>query len=273
MDYTVATKYEPCTLLITVRSLKECVICLEVWDRDRAHTYFMDRIKPAYPGEVIPFQVQMPLSPRVACIRIYDEAIGNRDTGSETSFKVEKVSKTGLHQFLHALDLTHKLRVFIDFAQRFAFNAGVLPTNEPGQAYVSRDHNRMFKLFYLPILVEQKTGGESVTPARVELDTKEFEVSKKKFIDLTVPERMCILCHEYSHHHLNVDMKDELEADLNGLTIYLALGYPPIEAIETYYTTFMVADTDENAYHRLPHIENFIDGFHKEFYQNKNKAA
>ncbi len=273
MDYTVATKYEPCTLVITVRSLKSCVICLEVWDRDKPHTYFMDRIMPANAGEVIPFQVQMPLSPRVACIRIYDEATGNRDISVETSFKVEKISKTGLRQFLHALDLTHKLRVFIDFAQRFAFNAGVLPTNEPGEAYVSRDGDKMFKLLYQPILIDYKTGGESITPARVELGSKEFEVSKKKFIELTVPERMCILCHEYSHHHLNVDIEDELEADLNGLSIYLALGYPPIEAIETYFTTFMSADTDENAYYRLPHIENFIDSFHKEFYQHKNKAA
>lgn len=268
MYYTIATRYEPCTLLITVRSLKSCVLCLQVWDADRPHTYFMDRIKPAYPGEVIPFQVQMPVSPRVAYISIYDEAEGDRGA-SETSFRVEKISKTGLRQFLHALDLIHKLRVFIDFAQRFSFNAGTLPC----QAYESRDRERMFKLYYQPTLIDYKTGTESVTPARVELTTKEFEVSKKKFIDFTVPERMCILCHEYSHHHLNVRMKDELEADLNGLTIYLALGYPPIEAIETYYSTFMSADTDENAFHRLPHIENFIDGFYKEFYHIKHKAA
>lgn len=273
MDFVVATKYEPCTVLITVRSLKSCTLCLQVFDLDRGHTYFTDRIKPTYQGEIIPFQVQMPVSPRAVQVRIYDEAIGNLPNSQETAFRVEKVSVTGLRQFLHALDLTYNLRVFIDFAQRFAFNAGILPTNEPGYAYCSRDSEKMFKIHYLPTLVNYDTGQEHPTPARVDIYTKEFEISKKKFVDMTAPERMCVECHEYSHEYLNVDPANELEADLNGLTIYLALGYPPIEAIETYTSIFMTVPSDENAFHRLPAILDFIDGFYQEFYQNKSIAA
>lgn len=273
MEFIVLTKYQPCTLVITVRSLKTGVLCLKVCDNEMEHTYLTDRIMPVYEGEVIPFEVQMPMCPRAVRATIYEETTGNRDIAQETSFRVEKVSIMGLPRFLHAIDLTHKLRVFLNFTQKFCFNAGALPTTEPGYSYHSLDRGRMYKLLYLPVLLDHDHGGEHATPARVDIDSQEFEVSKKKFIDMTVPERFCVMCHEYSHHHLNVDPEDEKEADLNGLSIYLALGYPPIEAIETYTSIFSTVPTDQNAFDRLPAIENFIDGFYREFYQRKHKAA
>ena len=47
--------------------------------------------------------------------------------------------------------------------------------------------------------------------------------------------RMAILLHEFSHFYLNDRMEDETEADLNGLLIYLALGYPRIEAYQSFF--------------------------------------
>lgn len=273
MDFVMTTNYRPCTLLITVRSLKSCVLCLQVQDSRRPHTYLTDRTMEVFAGEVIPFQVQMPMAPLAAQVTLYDEAIGNRDARQETSFVIEKIGITGLPKFLHAIDLTHKLRVFVDFAQRFCFNAGILPTSDTEDVYYSRDSEKMYELHYLPVLLDPKTGMEHPTPARVDIDSKEFEVSKKKFIDMTVPERFCVMCHEYSHHHMNVDPTNELEADLNGLSIYLALGYSPIEAIETYTSIFETVPTNQNAFERLPAIERFIDGFYQEFYQHKHKAA
>lgn len=240
-----------------------------MFDSNQAHTYFMDRIKPSFAGEEIPFQVQMPLSPGKAIIRIYDEAVGNRGVDQETSFKVGKIAKKGLKRYLSALDRNDiNLKVFVEFAERFCFNAGILPTNTGSQRYCSNDPAKTFKLLYLPILQDPASGRAASTPARVDRFTKIFEASKEKLIDKTVPERMCIMCHEYSHIYMNVVADDELEADLNGLMIYLSLGYPRIEAIETYTSTFFENASDENAFKRLPHIEQFVDSFYD---TNKSK--
>ena len=77
---------------------------------------------------------------------------------------------------------------------------------------------------------------------------------------MTVPNRMAILLHEFSHYYLNDNMDDEIEADLNGLLIYLGLGYPRIEAFEVFTKTFMNAPTEDNMV-RFDKIKNFIDNF------------
>jgi hypothetical protein len=53
---------------------------------------------------------------------------------------------------------------------------------------------------------------------------------------------------------------DEVEADLNGLLIYLGLGYPRIEAFEVFAVTFMDAPTEMNKV-RFDKIKNFIENF------------
>ncbi|HEX4850070.1 MAG TPA: hypothetical protein VFV08_04645, partial [Puia sp.] len=141
-----------------------------------------------------------------------------------------------------------------------------------GEAYCSTDPGKIFKLQYLPILLDEN-GKESVTPARVDRYSGQYEASKVKLLPKTVPVRMCIFCHEYSHLHLNQDPSWELEADLNGLTIYLALGYPVQEAIETYEQTFAEMPTKANTVDRMPHIRAFISDFFDQFYSNTNKKT
>jgi hypothetical protein len=46
--------------------------------------------------------------------------------------------------------------------------------------------------------------------------------------------RFAILCHEFSHFYVNDNMDDESEADINGLLIYLGLGYPRIEGYQAF---------------------------------------
>jgi hypothetical protein len=71
---------------------------------------------------------------------------------------------------------------------------------------------------------------------------------------------MAILLHEFSHVYLNDNVDDEVEADLNGLLIYLGLGYPRIEAFEVFAVTFMDAPTEINKV-RFDKIKNFIENF------------
>jgi hypothetical protein len=75
--------------------------------------------------------------------------------------------------------------------------------------------------------------------------------------------RFAILCHEFSHFYVNEDMKDESEADINGLLIYLGLGYPRIEACEAFLEVFEHYPSQENKV-RYDKIKNFIDNFEKD---------
>ena len=77
---------------------------------------------------------------------------------------------------------------------------------------------------------------------------------------MTVPMRMVILLHEFSHFYINENIDDESEADLNELRIYLGLGYPRIEASDAFTESFMGAPYEENG-RRYELIHRYITDF------------
>jgi len=117
----------------------------------------------------------------------------------------------------------------------------------------------------LPTIISSKSGKELQTPARINKDNGVIQVSQKKFTPDTVAMRMAILLHEYSHFYVNKDIDNESEADLNGLLIYLGLGYPRFEGHEAYLKTFISTPTEMNKV-RYDKIKSFIDNFEKNNY-------
>jgi hypothetical protein len=77
--------------------------------------------------------------------------------------------------------------------------------------------------------------------------------------------RMALLVHEYSHFDVNENIDDESEADLNGLLIYLGLGYPRFEGHEAFLKAFMNTPSEQNKV-RYDKIKSFIDDFEKNNY-------
>jgi hypothetical protein len=75
---------------------------------------------------------------------------------------------------------------------------------------------------------------------------------------------MAILLHEFSHYYLNTDISDEVEADLNALTIYLGLGYPIKEAYAAFGQTFIGSPTPLNK-NRYDIINTFIKDYIEEY--------
>ena len=251
MIYTVPTRYEEMTLLIKVRTQSPEVIRLKVVDAEQPNTTFTDRYK-TIEGESI-FFVRMPVSSNNCYLYVYNEANGNLQEGKDDSFEVESITKEQLNKKLDVIDFSNEyVKSFVNFATRFCYNAGSLPSG----TYVSDD--KRFIIKYLPII--QEDGVEQTTPARIDIDNGIIEISKKQFVEYTIPNRMAILLHEFSHVYLNDNVDDEVEADLNGLLIYLGLGYPRIEAFEVFAKTFMNAPSDLNK-HRFDTIKNFIDNF------------
>ena len=253
MIYTVPTRYEELTLVIKVYTNSAVNIRIKVVDADQPNTTFTDRDK-IVDGESI-FFVRMPVSPKTALVYVYNEDLGNMTTGQDKSFEVDSISKEMLEKKLDVIDFGNPLvRSFVNFCTRFCYNAGSMSSG----TYVSDD--KKFVIKYLATI--EDNGQEQTTPARIELNTGIIEVSKKQFINFTIPNRMAILLHEFSHVYLNDNQDDEVEADLNGLLIYLGLGYPRIEAFEVFAKTFENAPTEQNK-KRYDLIVNFIDDFEK----------
>lgn len=254
MNLKVNTRYEEMCLVITVQTLLPSVIRIKVYDFDKPLIVFTNRFKTVSGTEK--FYIRMPLSGNNTVVSVYNEKNGNKRVNEDPSFKVVNIEKIPLEKRMDAQDLKNiEVRNFVDFAQRFSFNASYLEAN---QTYQSAAGN--FLIEYEPTLVSEKTQNELKTPARISKVNGRIQISKKLFDHYTVPMRMAILLHEFSHFYLNENIDDEMEADLNGLLIYLSLGYPRIEGYEAYLEVFMDAPSELNK-QRYDVINKFINDF------------
>lgn len=252
MNFELPTRYDELTIKIVVSTSSPQKIRIIVKDKDLPNTIFTDRYKTVN-GESS-FFVRMPVSGKTAIITVFNEDNGNLSDGADGSFVVKKIEKEELDKKLDVIDFSNPfVKSFVAFCTRFCFNAGWIGSGN----YVSDD--RKFVIEYHPILTDE-SGAEVTTPARIDIADGVIQVSQRQFAAMTVPNRMAIMLHEFSHYYLNDNIDDEIEADLNGLLIYLGLGYPRIEAFEVFTKTFMNAPTEENMA-RFDKIKSFIDNF------------
>jgi hypothetical protein len=146
------------------------------------------------------------------------------------------------HANVVPLDVPAPTDPVIIFIERFARRAGRL---RPG--LYSAD-NVPFKI-QLMRNIYTDDGNIHSTPARISTERPLIQVSKTKFNEDTIPERIIILLHEYSHNFKNSDQDNELEADQNALETYNNLGYPKMEAVNAFGD--IMDDTDNNAQRML----------------------
>jgi len=180
----------------------------------------------------------MPQSPKTAIISIYEEGTA----AGQSSLVFDAVVKiTPLRSKLFLFDYKNDLiKEFIPFAQWFAANCGIISTG----VYMSE--NGTFRIDYLKAIRDEKGNINPNNSARVSINRGIIEVSQLLFKNITVFGRMILLLHEFSHYYLNKDIYDEEEADLNGVLIFIGLGYPKIEAMDTLIDTYARNDTSQN---------------------------
>jgi len=255
MNLRLDTRYEEMCLLVKVEVTMPTKVRIKIFDEQKPKIVFTDRYKTI--NSSFTFQVNMPITSKSVIISVYDDKKGNTRQDQEKNIRVVAVDKTPLQKRIDVVDIHNPtIAYFVDFAQRFCFNAPYLEANKSYQS-----DNGRFMIEYLPSIIDSK-GRELTTPARISRLTGRIQVSKKQFEKFTVPMRFAILCHEFSHFYVNEDMTDETEADINGLLIYLGLGYPRIEALEAFYEVFDNYPSEENK-RRSDKIRNFIDNFEK----------
>lgn len=244
------------TLKITVSTNSEQELRLIIKDANQANTILTDRV--AKVNGSFDFLIGMPLCRDYVDVIVINES----DNGSDSGFIYEGFKKLPLVKRMDVIDFSkYNLSSYIKFIQKFCYNAGVLATNNVNnERDMYHDGNWRFFIKYVPFITDYQTGAEIETPARISVDNGLIEVSQKYFINYTVPMRIACLLHEYSHPFINENPDDESEADLNGLLIYLGLGYPRYEAVEAWCTIFGEYQSDENM-ERIAIIQQFVEDF------------
>ena len=253
MNYRLNTRYEEMCLDVLVQVATPTIVVIKIVDEEKPNIVFTDRYKTI--TKDFTFNVNMPITSKSIIVSVYDKRKGNLPKEQETNIKVTNIEKRPLQKRLDVVDITNPtIYNFVDFAQRFCFNAPYLQDNKTYQS-----DNGEFLIEYLPTIID-RNGKRLSTPARISRTTGRIQVSKEKFDKYTLPMRFAILCHEFSHYYLNEDINDETEADLNGLLIYLGLGYPRIEAHQSFLEVFIGTPSVQNK-ERYDKINTFITNF------------
>ena len=209
MIYNIPTYFEELTLIVKVSTKSPQKIRVKAIDANQPNTVFTDRYKTINGQQE--FQIFMPIVGKNVLLYVYNESYGN--IANDNSFSVDDIYKEPLRTKLEVIDYSNLYLVsFLEFAKRFCYNAATLDAG----SYVSDDNK--FLIQYDNVIADN--GQEQTTPARIDTTTGRIEVSKKQFINFTIPNRMAILLHEYSHVFLNDNVDDEIEADLNGILIF-----------------------------------------------------
>lgn len=222
------------------------------------------------------FEVRMPQSPDTSLIQVFNAKNGNLKLGQDATFQVALKVKP-LQKTLTCFDGDKNITRFVKFAQEFSENAGIISAgNESqGQSIYESDDGK-FRIIYSDYIIDNNSvipdfktktfvpnrnfGKRLATPARISQSKGIIEIAKSSFIQYTIPMRMAILLHEFSHFYLNQNPKNEIEADLNALLIYLGMGYPRIEGHDAFLEVFKNSPSGLN-YERYEKIKKFIKNF------------
>ncbi len=250
---------KPLTLKLTLKTQREQEIMVAVSDPKKPFTYYFK--SSGIINGVQEFFVRLPLTPSEAIVDVFNVKVGNRAYGEDRSFSLLSIEADPLEIDLSCFDSANPtVKSFLQFFIPFCERAGYLATSE--SPYSSNDG--LFKLRYLDV-IRDESGNPMASSARVNSYTGIMDYSKYYFKQFTIPERVLIGSHEFSHYFVNEDSRNEFEADRNGLMIYLGLGFPRKEALHGWLKVFGRAQTGQNA-RRYKMIEDFVMEFDSKKY-------
>jgi len=203
-----------------------------------------------------------PLSPKTLFIGAL-----NSDNPKDDDFKVTLI-ETKLRDYNIWLDSDTEqfLKLGTTFCQICGYEKGT-----PNGRIFKNDNGKFRIRFYDAI--RDIAGKPISTPARVGHQTGIIDIAKIKYDKYTVPMRMMILLHEFSHKYKNpkigLKISDEVGADINALYIYLGMGFSKIDAICVYANVFLKAQTPSNI-DRMRKICDYINKFENQEFAYRN---
>ena len=160
---------------------------------------------------------------------------------------------------------------FLKLATQFSQVSGFTQGTDQGKIFTTDD--KQFTIRYFNVIRDYVSGRALNTPARIGHRTGIIETAKVKFDTYTIPMRMIILLHEYSHKYKNpkigLEISNETGADINALYIYLGLGFSKIDAICVFANVFLKAQTQGNI-ERMRKIMDYIQRFENQEFASLN---
>lgn len=254
MEKVWETNKRPISLNVSIKCEKKCRFRVQAVGVN-VNTKYADRTIEVEGYRTI--YLSFPVSPEK--VRVIVTALDN-----SSNFMVDVKEKTLKTYEIH---MDQETSQFVKFAQTFSEQAGYEQASPKGRWFKTKDGR--FKLQFYPFITDPRTGKASTTPARIGHNSGKIDVSKFHFDRYTIPMRMCILLHEYSHVYRNpkidLEIDNEIGADLNALYIYLGLGYSKVDAIYVFANVFLKAQTDGNM-QRMRKIMEYIKKFENEEY-------
>jgi hypothetical protein len=250
MNKEILLNHKPCTIQVDIETFEPQKLWIKVSDAQQEHTFYTKRYAKINGKQT--FFIRLPQSPKIADLIIYNDISKDLNLQDDT-FKINNIQIVTLKKT--PLNLSKQTISFIRFAQEFSEMAGVLEASIKGEVYIS--DNGKFRIDYFDEIRNELTGNVISTPARISQISGRIEVSKKAFISYSVPMRMAILLHEFSHFYINKNPQSEVQADLNGMKLYLAIGYPRIDAYNVFLNVFKGTENPESVT-RFKKLDSFI---------------
>jgi len=251
MIKTITLNEKPTKLKLVITTPYKEKLWIKVKDAERPNTYYT--IRYGFVEGKQEFVVLMPQAPEKAQVCVFNDNNGN--IPNDTSFSVVEIK--AIPYKVKSPNFSKKTESFVKFAQEFSDECGYLSASPKGDIYTS--NNGKFRIDYFD-KIRNSSGKVIQTPARISQLNGRMEVSAEQFKEFTIPMRMAILCHEYSHYYVNTNPSNESEADRNGLNIYLKLGYPKIDIYNVFLNVFKKSPTMLNK-ERFDKLNAFVKNF------------
>lgn len=263
-DKLVNTGEKPILVRIDVECANPVGLNIIAYNSDKPNTEYTNRNYVMESARQT-FFIRMPQSPKKTSLKITPK-VKNALHFRDTKLKVYEPILSDLYsQVKEKKWRNQQVSDFLKFAKYFCENAGILSANN--STYVSDCWK--YRIDYLDA-IRDINGKKLATPARISGDTGTIELCKPRFIKYTVPMRMIILLHEFSHFFLNKDISNELEADENAMLIYLGCCYPTIDGLLGFNEIFQTSPSNLN-YKRWQKLKEFAELYEKKpFYINFN---
>lgn len=254
-----ASNNERFCLYVTVKSKGEKSFRVVAADAGKKNSKYADRVIKILPSDNGERHIYLsfPVSPKMLVVTVY-----NVKEEKDKDFQVD-LKKGTMRPSTAWLD--NETRSFVQMAIIFSQKCGFTMPENPYTLFQSSDE--LYKIKYFHVIKDVVSDRPMTTPARIGHSTGIIEVSKAKFDNYTIPMRMIILLHEFSHKYKNpkmgLDIGNETGADINGLYIYLSLGFSKIDAIYVFANVFFKAQTEQNR-KRMRVISDYIKKFESE---------
>lgn len=267
MTFNIPSNGLPFTLVIGIKTDKPQNITMMAKDAYKPDTFYVSR--NGMVNNYREFELKFPQTPKLLELSIFNKSRISFNGEEDDSFKITKFEPTKVKTY--PLWADQDIHNFVKFAKQFCENASILSAGD-FKPSIYRSDDGKFCIDYYNKIRSKKDGKILTTPARIGHATGIIEVSKNDFTRYTVPMRMAILLHEFSHKYMNPklgrDISDETSADINALNIYLSLGYPTIEAQYAFLKVFKGANNEGNK-RRYLILDDFIKKFTKGDLENK----